>query len=119
MATVPEPSSPILSAPLRNSFDYTRSLGPVLSRFALALRDGRILGSRGSDGAVSVPPREFDPTTGRATEDLVEVAPAGTVTSWSVDGDRTWALITLQVFLAAFNLRGAFKNDPPGESSAA
>lgn len=95
VATVPEPSSPILSAPLRNSFDYTRSLGPVLSRFALALRDGRILGSRGSDGAVSVPPREFDPTTGRATEDLVEVAPAGTVTSWSVDGDRTWALITL------------------------
>lgn len=39
---------------------------------------------------------------------------------WVVWGLHTqaWALITLQVFLAAFNVRGAFKNDPPGESPA-
>lgn len=52
MAAVAEPEAPILTAPLTNSFDYTRSLGPVLSQFALALRDGRIVGSANSDGTV-------------------------------------------------------------------
>ncbi|MFT4201251.1 Zn-ribbon domain-containing OB-fold protein [Gordonia sp. (in: high G+C Gram-positive bacteria)] len=105
VAEVPAPATKILSAPLTNSFDYTRSLGPVLSPFALALRDGKILGSKGSDGRVSVPPVEFDATTGAPTTDLVEVATVGTVTAWSwehkpVDGhplDKpfAWALITL------------------------
>lgn len=38
---------------------------------------------------------------------------------WVVWGVHTsaWALIALQVFLAAFNIRGAFKNDPPGEAA--
>jgi len=38
---------------------------------------------------------------------------------WVVWGlhTRAWALITLQVFLAVFNLRGAFKNDPPGDAA--
>ncbi len=105
VAQVPDPKSTILSAPLNNRFDYTRSLGPVLSQFALALRDGRIVGSRSSDGTVSVPPIEFDPTTGAATTDIVEVAGVGTVTSWSwqptpLDGQPldvpfAWALIKL------------------------
>lgn len=80
---VPAPESQILSAELTNTFAYTRSLGPVLSQFALGLRDGRILGSRGADGTVTTPPAEFDPTTGVLTTDLVEVATCGTVQSWS------------------------------------
>jgi len=105
VAPVPDPKTEILSAPLRNSFDYTRSLGPVLSRFALALRDGHILGSRSADGRVFVPPTEFDPATGAASTDLVEVAPTGTVTTWTWQAEPTagqplsepfaWALITL------------------------
>lgn len=102
---VPEPESVILSAELKNSFDYTRSLGPVLSPFAIALREGRILGSRGADGRVSVPPVEFDPTTGAQTTDLVEVSTVGTVSTWTwqpspaaeqpLDQPFAWALITL------------------------
>lgn len=105
VAEVPEPTTTILSAPLSNSFDYTRSLGSVLSPFALALREGRILGSKGSDGRVSVPPVEFDPTTGAPTTELVEVATVGTVTAWSWEPDPqpahpldkpfAWALIKL------------------------
>ena len=105
MATVPEPSTTLLSAPLVNTFGYTRSLGPVLSQFALALREGRILGSKNSDGSVSVPPVEFDPHTLAATENLVEVAPVGTVVTWTwqpepadpqpADRPFAWALIRL------------------------
>lgn len=105
VAAVPEPESTILTAPLRNSFDYTRSLGPVLSQFALALRDGRIIGSRSSDGSVSVPPVEFDPAGGAKTTDLVDVASVGTVVTWSwqseplepqpLDQPFAWALIKL------------------------
>lgn len=105
VAEVPPPATPVLSAPLENTFAYTRSLGPVLSRFALGLRDGRIIGSRDSVGAVSVPPVEFDPVTGDPTTDLVDVASAGTVSTWSWNPEPTaaqpvaepfaWALITL------------------------
>ena len=72
-----------LSAPLRVEFDYTRSLGPVLSRFMSGLRDGRVLGARISDGRVVVPPAEFDPVTHDAVTDLVEVGQTGTVTTWT------------------------------------
>ena len=60
-----------LSAPLRVEFDYTRSLGPVLSRFMSGLQDGRVLGARISDGRVVVPPAEFDPVSHEAVTDLV------------------------------------------------
>ncbi|MFP5253464.1 MAG: OB-fold domain-containing protein, partial [Actinomycetes bacterium] len=72
-----------LSAPLRLEFDYTRSLGPVLSRFMTGLRDGRLLGARVSDGRVIVPPVEFDPVTHEAVTELVEVGQTGTVTTWT------------------------------------
>lgn len=72
-----------LSAPLRLEFDYTRSLGPVLSRFMSGLRDGRILGARTSDGRVVVPPTEFDPVSHEAVTDFVEVGQTGTVTTWT------------------------------------
>jgi uncharacterized protein len=72
-----------LSAPVTVAFDYTRSTGPVLGRFLTGLRDGRVVGGRTSDGRVVVPPPEFDPLTHEAVSDFVEVAPTGTVTSWT------------------------------------
>jgi uncharacterized protein len=90
-----------LSAPVTVAFDYTRSTGPVLGRFLSGLRDGVVLGGRTSEGKVVVPPPEFDPVTHAATEDFVEVADTGTVTSWtwvpeSVKGqplDRPFAFV--------------------------
>ena len=79
MATTEAP----LSAPLEVGFDYTRSLGPVLSRFMTALRDGRVEGVRGSDGRVLVPPAEYDPVTSQALTEPVAVADEGVVDSWS------------------------------------
>lgn len=72
-----------LSAPVTVSFDYTRSVGPVIGRFLTGLRDGQLVGARLSDGRVVVPPPEFDPVTHQATADFVELPPTGTVTSWT------------------------------------
>jgi len=94
-----------LSAPLEISFDYTRSLGPVLSQFMTGLAQRRILGSRGADGRVYVPPAEYDPVTFSPPEELVPVGPEGTVLTWSwqpepregqpLDYPFAWALIRL------------------------
>jgi uncharacterized protein len=75
--------SRVLSAPLAVSFDYTRSLGPVLSQFMTGLRERTVLGSRLSDGRVAVPPVEYDPLTHEPLTELVPVAPTGTVQTWS------------------------------------
>jgi uncharacterized OB-fold protein len=72
-----------LQAPVTVSFDYTRSVGPVLGRFLTGLRDGRVVAARTSDGRVVVPPPEYDPVTHQQTDDFVEVSPTGTVTSWT------------------------------------
>ncbi|HET7350766.1 MAG TPA: OB-fold domain-containing protein [Marmoricola sp.] len=72
-----------LQAPMKVEFDYTRSLGPVLSRFMSGLRERRVLGARLSDGRVAVPPPEYDPVTLDPVEDLVEVAAVGVVRTWS------------------------------------
>lgn len=74
---------PPLSAPLKLSFDYTRSVGPVLSQFFTALRGRRIVGTRGSDGRVHVPPAEYDPVTYEALTEVVPVSSVGTVVSWT------------------------------------
>jgi uncharacterized OB-fold protein len=96
---------PPLSAPLRLSFDYTRSVGPLLSQFFTALRERRIVGVRGSDGRVHVPPAEFDPVTYERLTEIVPVAGVGTVVSWTwqpaplegqpLDRPFAWALIRL------------------------
>jgi uncharacterized OB-fold protein len=78
-----DPHEPPLSAPLRLSFDYTRSVGPLLSQFFTALRQRRIVGVRGSDGRVHVPPAEFDPVTYERLTEIVPVASVGTVVSWT------------------------------------
>ncbi|AEF39438.1 Zn-ribbon domain-containing OB-fold protein [Hoyosella subflava] len=94
-----------LSAPLNIGFDYTRSLGPVLSRFMTALAQRQILGIKGSDGRVHVPPVEYDPVTAEPLTEFVEVGTEGTVLTWSwcpkpVEGQPiqqpfAWALIRL------------------------
>jgi uncharacterized protein len=98
-------TTPPLSAPLETSFDYTRSLGPVLSEFMTALAGRRILGSRSADGRVHVPPAEYDPVTFSPPEELVPVGPEGSVLTWSwqpepragqpLDRPFAWALIQL------------------------
>ena len=94
-----------LSAPLKLAFDYTRSVGPLLSRFFTALRERRIVGVRGSDGRVHVPPAEFDPVTYERLTEIVPVAAVGPVVSWTwqpaplegqpLDRPFAWALIKL------------------------
>jgi uncharacterized OB-fold protein len=58
---------------------YQRSVGPVVGEFLTALRDGRFVGVRTGAGRVIVPPFEYDPDTGEALGDLVDVADTGTV----------------------------------------
>ena len=96
---------PPLSAPLKLSFDYTRSVGPVLGQFFTALRERRVVGVRGSDGRVHVPPAEYDPVTYERLTEIVPVASVGTVVSWTwqpaplegqpLDRPFAWALIKL------------------------
>jgi uncharacterized OB-fold protein len=80
---VDTPAPAVLRASTQTSFDYTRSLGPVLGQFMTGLRDQRILGARGADGRVHAPPFEYDPVTASPPGDLFEVGPAGTVVSWT------------------------------------
>jgi uncharacterized OB-fold protein len=94
-----------LSAPLKLSFDYTRSVGPLLSQFFTALRGRRIVGVRGSDGRVHVPPAEYDPITYEQLTEIVPVSSVGTELSWTwqstplqgqpLDRPFAWALIKL------------------------
>lgn len=96
---------PPLAAPLTLSFDYTRSVGPTLSKFFTALRDRHVLGVRGSDGRVHVPPPEYDPVTYEPLGEMVPVSSVGTVVSWTwqpepiegqpLDRPFAWALIKL------------------------
>ena len=73
----------LLRAPLVIEYPFNRTTGPVIGAFVTALRDRRVLGIRGADGRVVCPPVEYDPQTGAALEEMVEVEPTGTITSWS------------------------------------
>jgi uncharacterized OB-fold protein len=64
-------------------YPYVRSVGPVVGAFLTGLRDGKVVGTRGTGGRVIVPPTEYDPDTGEETDGVVEVGPEGTVTTWS------------------------------------
>ena len=96
---------PPLSAPLTLQFDYTRSVGATLGKFFTALRERRVLGVRGSDGRVHVPPTEYDPVTYEPLGEMVPVSAVGTVASWTwqpdpiegqpLDRPFAWALIKL------------------------
>jgi uncharacterized OB-fold protein len=77
----------------------------VIARFLGELRRKRIVGNRGSDGRVIVPPMEFDPVTAEALEEFVEVGQEGELVSWAwVSAPRAahplqqpfaWAMIRL------------------------
>ena len=94
-----------LSAPHVLEYTYTRSVGPVIGRFFGALQARKIVGIRARDGRVLVPPAEYDPQTGEALSEFVEVGRAGVVTTWAwvpsprpnqpLDRPFAWALIRL------------------------
>jgi uncharacterized OB-fold protein len=77
----------------------------VLGRFFTGLRQRTLLASRTADGRVLMPPAEYDPETGASVEEMVEVGPAGAVTSWAwvsepsavhpVARPFAWALVKL------------------------
>ena len=95
----------VLVAPNILEYPYKRSVGPVIGRFMTGLRDGRIEGIRTTDGRVMVPPLEYDPSTGEALSEFVEVGTAGVVTTWAwvseprekhpLDRPFAWALVRL------------------------
>jgi uncharacterized OB-fold protein len=95
----------VLSAPNILEYPYSRSVGPVIGRFLTGLREGRIEGIRTADGRVLVPPTEYDPDTGDALSEFVEVGAAGVVTTWAwvvsprakhlIDHPFAWALVRL------------------------
>ncbi len=95
----------VLNAAHSIRYTYTRSTGPVLGRFFTALRDGRIVGVRGADGRVLVPPQDYDPVTSEDLTDMVDVADTGAVLTWSwnaspregqpLDRPFAWALVRL------------------------
>jgi uncharacterized OB-fold protein len=96
-------STEILSAPLIIEYPFKRTTGPVVGAFLTGLREQVLVGSRAADGRVIVPPAEFDPVTGEDLTDIVEVGPAGEITTWAwvtaphdkhpLDHPFAWALI--------------------------
>ena len=65
-----------------SSFTFTRSTGPVVGRFLTELRNKKIVGIKGSEGIVLVPPPEYDPVTFEPLTEFVEVGQSGTVKTW-------------------------------------
>jgi uncharacterized protein len=99
------PESDVLLAPNIIEYPFSRTTGPVIGAFFTGLREGFIVGIRGSDGSVIVPPVEYDPQTAEELTEIVEVGDAGEVTTWSWEPDPhddqpldrpfAWALIRL------------------------
>jgi hypothetical protein len=97
--------SELLTAPLVIEYPFSRTTGPVIGAFLTGLREQIIVGTRTSDGRVLVPPMEYDPATGAACTEMVEVGPAGTVTTYAwvtrpmpkhpLDHPFAWALIKI------------------------
>jgi uncharacterized OB-fold protein len=100
-----EPDGEVLEALHVLEYPYRRSVGPVIGRFLTGLREGRVEGIRARDGRVVVPPLEYDPATGEAFEEFVEVGTSGVVTAWAwvaeprpnnpLDRPFAWALVRL------------------------
>jgi hypothetical protein len=94
-----------LTAPHILEYTYTRSTGPIIGAFLTGLREKKIIGVRASDGRVLVPPQEYDPVTSDELTELVDVADAGVVQTWSwndqprlgqpLDHPFGWALVKL------------------------
>ena len=95
----------VLSAPLIIEYPFKRTTGPVIGAFLTGLREQILVGSRAEDGRVIVPPAEFDPVSGNDLTEIVEVGPAGEITTWAwvttphekhpLSDPFAWALIKL------------------------
>jgi uncharacterized OB-fold protein len=95
----------VLSAPLIIEYPFKRTTGPVVGAFLTGLREQVLVGIKGADGRVLVPPVEYDPYTAEDLTELVEVGPGGTVTTFAwvgtphakhpLDRPFAWALIQL------------------------
>jgi uncharacterized OB-fold protein len=93
----------VLSAPLVIEYPFSRTTGPVVGAFLTGLRERVLVGIKGSDGRVIVPPVEYDPVTAEDLTEMVEVGPGGVVTSFAwvahphvkhpLDRPFAWALI--------------------------
>lgn len=83
-----------MTASWKLEFPYRRSVGPVIGAFLTALRDRRVVGVRAPDGRVLVPPFEYDPETGEALSEMVDVASEGVVerAAWVTEPLRTHPL---------------------------
>jgi uncharacterized OB-fold protein len=115
-----------MAATWKLEFPYRRSVGPVIGAFLTALRDRRVVGVRAPDGRVLVPPFEYDPETGEALTEMVDVAPEGVVerAGWVTEPLRThpldrpfaWALVKLDgadtSLLHAFDCGSADRAQP-------
>jgi len=96
-------TSDVLSAPLIIEYPFKRTTGPVIGAFLTGLREQVLVGIKGADGRVHVPPVEYDPETGDDLTEIVEVGPAGQITTWAwvtqphekhpLDRPFAWALI--------------------------
>ena len=94
-----------MAATWKLEFPYRRSVGPVIGAFLTALRDRRVVGVRAPDGRVLVPPFEYDPETGEALTEIVDVASDDVIerAAWVTEPLRThpldrpfaWALVKL------------------------
>ena len=94
-----------MAATWKLEFPYRRSVGPVIGAFLTALRDRRVVGVRTATGKVLVPPLEYDPESGDALSEMVDVASVGVVehAAWVTEPLRThpldrpfaWALVKL------------------------
>ncbi|MCU0270895.1 MAG: OB-fold domain-containing protein [Acidimicrobiales bacterium] len=95
----------VMIAPNVIEYPFRRTTGPVIGAFFTALREGFVVGVRGSDGRVIVPPAEYDPVTAEELTEIVEVGDAGEVVSWawvaeSLDGhpfDRPFAFALVKL----------------------
>jgi uncharacterized OB-fold protein len=72
----------LLRKDFESSFTFTRSTGPVVGRFLTELRNRKIVGIKGSEGKVLVPPPEYDPVTFEPLSEFVEVGQSGIVKTW-------------------------------------
>ena len=115
-----------MTATWKLEFPYRRSVGPVIGAFLTALRDKRVVGVRAPDGRVLVPPFEYDPESGEALTELVDVSSEGVVerAAWVTEPLRThpldrpfaWALVKLDgadtSLLHAFDCGSADRAQP-------
>jgi len=96
----------ILKANFELGFTYTRSTGPIIGHFLSKLQECQIMGIKGSDNKVIVPPPEFDPETGERLSEFVQVSNTGTVSTWvwvsypldkhPIQSPFAWAFIKLE-----------------------